>query len=46
MPDVVFNLLLMFSAVFFIGVFLRALAVTRARRRIAGVRSSGKERRE
>ncbi len=43
MPDVVFNLLLLFSAVIFLGVFLRALNVTRARRRSAGTKSSGED---
>ena len=41
MPDVLFNLLLLFSAVIFFGVFLRAWRVTRAQRRGAGVKASG-----
>lgn len=43
MPDVLFNLLLLFSAVIFLGVFLRAWRVTRAQRRGVGVRSSRRD---
>ena len=41
MPDMLFNLLLLFSAVVFLSVFLRAWRVTIAQRRSAGIRSSG-----
>lgn len=39
MPDVLFNLLLLFSAVIFLGVLVRAWRVTRAQRRGAGTES-------
>ncbi len=41
MPDVLFNLLLIFSVVVFLGVFLRAWRVTRAKGRSAGVKPKG-----
>ncbi len=41
MPDVLFNLLLLFSTVISLGVFLQAWRVTRTRKRKAGVKSTG-----
>ena len=40
MPDVLFNLPLLFSAVIFTGVLLRAWRVTRAQKRRAGIKST------